>query len=256
MKLASGATEACYMAAYGSRERMWWLIAIGAVLVAVIALAAPSAWASHQGPGDRDCSDFANQAAAQDYYQAHGGPELDPDQLDGDHDGVACEALPCPCRSSATPPPPPPPPQPDLQLAATVVRVIDGDTIVVASTAFSESRVRLLGIDSPELSTPECGSREARKMMRRLARPGERVRLRTDPSQDSFDRYGRLLAYVWGSDNRLLQTDMLRRGWAKVYVFKGRHFKRVRGFRASQRAARAHKRGVWRRCGGRVHKPL
>jgi micrococcal nuclease len=44
--------------------------------------------------GDRDCDDFSTQAEAQSYYEAKGGPASDPDNLDADRDGVACEALP------------------------------------------------------------------------------------------------------------------------------------------------------------------
>jgi micrococcal nuclease len=45
------------------------------------------------GP-DRDCSDFATQAEAQQFFIAAGGPQRDPHRLDADHDGVACENLP------------------------------------------------------------------------------------------------------------------------------------------------------------------
>lgn len=62
---------------------------------------------------DLDCADFSNQAEAQEYL-----PGGDPHGLDGDNDGVACEALPCPCNYGSPPPPsndpgtvaPPPPP--------------------------------------------------------------------------------------------------------------------------------------------------
>jgi len=40
---------------------------------------------------DKDCIDFATHAQAQAYFEAHPG---DPDYLDGDGDGVACELLP------------------------------------------------------------------------------------------------------------------------------------------------------------------
>lgn len=46
---------------------------------------------------DKDCPDFANQAAAQAYFVSLGGPSSDPDRLDADGDGVACQDLPCPC---------------------------------------------------------------------------------------------------------------------------------------------------------------
>lgn len=57
--------------------------------VGLLALGGASASAA-----DRDYSDFDTQAAAQDYYEAKGGPLRDPDRLDDDGDGVACETLP------------------------------------------------------------------------------------------------------------------------------------------------------------------
>lgn len=45
------------------------------------------------GP-DRDCSDFATHAEAQAFYEAAGGPEVDPHRLDRDGNGIACEDLP------------------------------------------------------------------------------------------------------------------------------------------------------------------
>ena len=44
------------------------------------------------GP-DRDCGDFATWREANDFFVAAGGPQLDPHKLDGDSDGVPCEAL-------------------------------------------------------------------------------------------------------------------------------------------------------------------
>lgn len=43
--------------------------------------------------GDRDCADFGSQEDAQDYFEEQGGPGDDPDRLDEDSDGVACESL-------------------------------------------------------------------------------------------------------------------------------------------------------------------
>lgn len=44
---------------------------------------------------DRDCSDFTTQEEAQAFYEAAGGPDIDPHRLDGnDDDGLVCESLP------------------------------------------------------------------------------------------------------------------------------------------------------------------
>jgi Excalibur calcium-binding domain len=63
------------------------------VLAAVASLALPSFAA---GRGDKDCSDFPSQRAAQIFFLKHGGPRYDPDRLDADHDGIACEDNPAP----------------------------------------------------------------------------------------------------------------------------------------------------------------
>jgi len=60
-------------------------------------------------PTDRDCRDFASQAAAQSALRSHSG---DPERLDRNHNGVACEeyfktALPAPAAGQLPPPPPP-----------------------------------------------------------------------------------------------------------------------------------------------------
>jgi hypothetical protein len=56
-----------------------------------------------------NCSDFSTQAAAQSYFVSLGGPAVDPEGLDADGDGVACESLPCPCSSGGPAPTPTPP---------------------------------------------------------------------------------------------------------------------------------------------------
>ncbi len=45
--------------------------------------------------GDKDCKDFSTHSQAQSYFNAKGGsPSNNIDNLDADHDGVACESLP------------------------------------------------------------------------------------------------------------------------------------------------------------------
>ncbi|MBS1895189.1 MAG: excalibur calcium-binding domain-containing protein [Actinobacteria bacterium] len=43
-----------------------------------------------------DCADFSSQRSAQIFFLKHGGPRYDPDRLDADHDGIACEDNPAP----------------------------------------------------------------------------------------------------------------------------------------------------------------
>lgn len=54
----------------------------------------PSSQKSSPVAGDKDCSDFATQKEAQEFFVFQGGPSSDPHKLDQDKDGVACESLP------------------------------------------------------------------------------------------------------------------------------------------------------------------
>ena len=215
----------------------------------------------------KNCSDFPNRAAAHDWLNAHPG---DPDGLDGDHDGQACETLPCPCPGSAVPapvapslPPPPPPPATApkvLRAQARVTSVTDGDTLKVRFAGGLRATVRLIGIDSPETKRPgtpvQCGGRDATARMKKLALrngKGRTVHIKTDPTQDVADRYGRLLAYVSASGNDFGQI-MVGSGWATTYVYGGVKFQRVAGYRRAQRAAKAARRGVYRTCASDFHR--
>jgi endonuclease YncB( thermonuclease family) len=74
-----------------------------------------------------NCSDFSSQLAAQNYYNQQVG---DPDGLDADHDGFACESLPAPKATvpkGSTPAPPPPPPPP-AQCSDGIDNDLDGRT--------------------------------------------------------------------------------------------------------------------------------
>ncbi|MEJ7785468.1 MAG: hypothetical protein WKF96_11740 [Solirubrobacteraceae bacterium] len=115
---------------------------------------------------DRDCSDFDNQAQAQRYFREQGGPDSDPDRLDANGDGRACDSLPCPCGGEPRPKPRPPR-RPDFP--ARIARVTDGDTIVVRSGTGRRFKVRLIGIDTPEVfGGSECGGRKASASMKLL----------------------------------------------------------------------------------------
>jgi micrococcal nuclease len=147
----------------------------------------------------------------------------------------------------------------DHRIHARVVRPVDGDTLV-ANAGGRTFYVRLLGIDTPETHRPgrpiECGGREASARMVALAPPGRQIELETDPGQDRVDRYGRLLAYVWLPDGRLLEDEQLRSGWATSYVFEGKPVSLFARLLAAERVARRARLGVWGECGGRFHSAL
>ena len=117
-----------------------------------------------------------------------------------------------------------------------VERVTDGDTFHCRDGR----KVRLIGIDTPELAQGAPG-REARDALRRLLPRGHVVRLELDVG--ARDRYGRILAYVW-SGRRLVNEAMLRDGWAVLYTVPP-NVKYVRRLERAQREARAARAGLW-----------
>ena len=218
-----------------------------AALLAMLVLTAVASGTPPALASDKDCADFDTQAEAQRYLTPG-----DPHGLDGDNDGRACDTLPSGGAGGGDHSSPAPTPARAQTIKARVTSVVDGDTIRVRSleaTRRSHYTVRLIGIDTPEVyGGVECGGPQASAYMKRLAPTGRRVRLLTDPSQDTFDRYDRLLAYVnlrGGPDAAMAQ---LRAGWADVYVYDGNPFQRVGTFRRAQRSAKQAGRGVWRDC--------
>lgn len=87
-------------------------------------------------------------------------------------------------------------------VAVTLVRVVDGDTIVVALDGF-DIKVRFIGIDAPESvhsdeseNTPE--GEHAAEYLKSIVKAGDTLYLQYD--EERTDVYGRTLAYVWIND--------------------------------------------------------
>ena len=134
---------------------------------------------------------------------------------------------------------------------ATVVSVIDGDTVVVELDGRDEP-VRLLGVDTPETvhpdRDPECFGAEASAFTAALLPPGTPVRLERDVV--GRDHYGRVLGYVHRMADDLFVNEMLvRRGYAvPLHIEPNGAY--VRRFVDAARAAEADDLGLWAACGG------
>ena len=131
-----------------------------------------------------------------------------------------------------------------------MIKVVDGDTVDVRLTSGAKKRVRLLGIDTPEVyGGVECGGPAASAAMKRMLPYGTRVKLVSDSTQASTDRYGRILRYISRTkDGAQINRAQVWRGNARVYVYNNKPFKRVASFRDAQAAAKAAPRGIWKNC--------
>jgi micrococcal nuclease len=133
--------------------------------------------------------------------------------------------------------------------AATLARVVDGDTIRVRIEG-REERVRLVGIDTPESVKPgtpvQCFARAASARTKALLPKGSAVRLVRDVEER--DRYGRLLAYVYRArDDLFVNLALVREGYA-VALTVPPNVAHTDELVAAAGDAREHGRGLWSRC--------
>lgn len=117
-----------------------------------------------------------------------------------------------------------------------VDRVVDGDTFYCDD----RTKVRLLGIDSPERGQGSTFVSASRALERWLPR-GRSVVLEGDVR--SRDRYGRALAWVWAGDT-LVNEAMVSAGWAVRYTLPP-NIKYVDRLGQAEREARGGRRGLW-----------
>jgi len=102
---------------------------------------------------------------------------------------------------------------------AIVEKVIDGDTVDVLTVAGIRERIRILGVDTPELHDPQCREELARAVAARDA-VAELVRVqpvRLEDIRALRDRYGRTLARVHTSGGASVSAVMIRTGLGRPY---------------------------------------
>jgi micrococcal nuclease len=100
----------------------------------------------------------------------------------------------------------------------TVIRVIDGDTVDVAIDLglriYHQTRIRLYGINAPEMSTDE-GKRAKARLSELMPVGGEFI-LRT--IKDRKEKYGRYLGIFVDSEGHEVSQRMVSEGLATVHL--------------------------------------
>ena len=142
---------------------------------------------------------------------------------------------------------------------ATVVRVVDGDTLRIEMNGHEEA-VRLIGIDTPEskinkkakkdaiktnhdIETITAMGKEAARYVRTLVRKGDMVGIEYDVQKR--DKYHRLLVYAYLSDGKMLNEEIIKAGYANVMTYPP-NVKYQDRFVRAYREARDTKRGLYR----------
>ena len=134
------------------------------------------------------------------------------------------------------------PPTPKIVRSDPVLvrSVVDGDTIDVASVG----RVRLLGIDAPELGRGYDSSAPfAREARDRLTALVLHRWIRLEQEGQALDAYGRRLAYVLTEDGQFVNATLVREGLARVTARVP--LSRLRELQHAETEAQAFRRGMW-----------
>lgn len=120
--------------------------------------------------------------------------------------------------------------------------VYDGDTLRTGDGR----RVRLLGIDTPEIGhdgrPSDPFARKAQQALQRLAGPGTRIGLRYGDHRQ--DRHGRTLAHVFTADGQNVQALLLAQGLAATLVVPPNEWQ-AWCYHDIEQAARETRRGMW-----------
>lgn len=127
-----------------------------------------------------------------------------------------------------------------------VTSVVDGDTLKINMNGTVET-LRLIGIDTPETVDPrkpvQCFGTEASNRAKTLL-SGQKVRIESDSTQDTRDKYGRLLVYAYREDGLFFNKSMVADGYAYEYTYDN-PYKYQAEFKAAQQAAKTAGKGLW-----------
>ncbi len=126
-----------------------------------------------------------------------------------------------------------------------VTAVYDGDTIRVQLDNGESEKVRLLGIDTPEMDDERRQVRFQAETAKRFSYYylfREKVRLTFD--WDKRDDYGRLLAYIWLPEG-MFNEIIINKGYAVAFLRFPFNKKWMQRFKAAEKRAREAGRGLW-----------
>jgi micrococcal nuclease len=140
------------------------------------------------------------------------------------------------------------PSAPTAPLIGRVVRVLDGDTVLVRVSG-KNLTVRAIGVNAPESvkknSPVECFGLESSAYLKALLPKGKIVSLTLD--RQRLDKYGRTLAYIALADGTDVQRQLLSQGYASTMKIAP-NTARAKEFEKLQRTAKASKAGMWGVC--------
>ena len=138
--------------------------------------------------------------------------------------------------------------QTELYGPYNVVRVVDGDTVIIDLDG-TTTRIRILGIDTPESVAPEESGKintdEGTIASNRANELLEDTKVYLEYDSEKLDQYDRTLAYVYLEDGSMFEEIMISEGLAKVVSYKPNNLY-SEYFYELQDAAKYQNKGFWR----------
>jgi len=142
--------------------------------------------------------------------------------------------------------------------ADTIIQIVDGDTLTIQHNGRAE-KIRLIGIDAPEsninnktkkdaargngdIDTITKMGKDATRFVKKIVKPGDPVTIEFD--KQTRDKYGRLLGYVYLSNGKMLNEEIVKAGYANLLTYPP-NVKYQDRFLKAYREARENSRGLW-----------
>lgn len=123
---------------------------------------------------------------------------------------------------------------------------VDGDTAKLVTTKGIET-VRFLAIDTPETVHPskpaEAYGKEASEYTCNSLKKAKEIKIELDPNSDKYDKYNRLLVWIF-VDDKLLQEELINLGYGKVAYLYG-DYKYTLRLQKDEAIAKAKNIGIW-----------
>lgn len=145
-----------------------------------------------------------------------------------------------------------------------VEKVYDGDTFEVRTVEGKLEKVRLMGINTPEVSGPyrhaECYGGEASQFMKQLLPEGAQVTIIAEGASFTYDQYHRMLGYAYQGRHDLttsssqehelpsINEQLLAAGYAREYTYHHQSYRLQSLFQNIEYHTRQEQKGLWRAC--------
>lgn len=126
----------------------------------------------------------------------------------------------------------------------TLSKTVDGDTAWFFVDG-QDTKVRFIYIDTPESTNKiEAFGKEASEFVAQKLTQAQKIELELNGDGNRYDKYDRLLAWVF-VDGKLLQEEIAREGYCKKFYDYGYQYTYKEDIIRADKQARENKKGIY-----------